>query len=223
MRRVLPCLLVLLLPPAPVAAAEDRTRARCFPKGSVTLLENRVARVYREGPADDSPRFSIGACVFAKGRRIGLDSPIEGLYGHLPPALALNGTVLGFTATSCLEHCGTQVSAHDLARWPDDVINASGATLKKNKIVSVGSITVTRAGALAWITCPPRTRSERNPKCLEPGRNAGVYRAVDFGRPAERLATGRDIDPSSLRRKGSTISWIQGGERRTAVLKQPPS
>jgi hypothetical protein len=213
--------LLLLLPAAPAAAeAQDRTRARCFPKGPATLLQNRVARVYRHGPADDSPRFSVVACIFAKGEEMWLDSPIEGFYAHLPPALALNGTVLGWAATDCSQECATEFHASDLALWPDEPLNYSAATLREDEQVRIGSLTVTRAGGLAWITCPRRTRSEVVPRCLKPGAKAGVYRkAAGFDTPTERLAVGRDIDPSSLRRRKTRISWIEGGERRRASLR----
>jgi hypothetical protein len=223
MRRSALCLAFAVLAVTPVAApAADRTRAACLPKGTTTLLQNRVARVYRDGPADDSPRFAVVGCVFAKGRQIGLDSPIEGFYAHMPPALALNGTVLGWAATDCSQECATEVHASDLARSPDEALNYSTATLREDEQVRIGSLTVTRAGGLAWITCPRRTRSEVEPRCLKPGAKVGVYRkAAGFDTPTERVAFGRDIDPSSLRRRKSTISWIQGGERRTASLTQP--
>ena len=207
---------------AAVAADADRTRAECVPKGTATLARNRVARVWRDGPADDSPRFALVGCVFARGRQIGLDSPIDGYYGHLPPAMALNGTVLGWVSTDCSEECGTAIHADDLARFPDEALNGGSATLDPDEHVRVGSMTVTRSGALAWITCPRRTRSEVQPRCLKPGAKVGVYRNLPgFDTPTERLASGRDIDPSSLRRKGSTISWIQDGTRRTSSLRPP--
>jgi hypothetical protein len=81
----------------------------------------------------------------------------------------------------------------------------------------VGSLVVNRQGAAAWITCPPTRRSAPR-SCERPGHRDTVYSAAPGSIDREFVARGRDIDPSSLRRRGRKFSWLQGGRRRSATL-----
>jgi hypothetical protein len=228
MRRVSPIFascVFLVAAVAPGAPAADQTRAACFPRDSKTLAQNRVARVYsRPGPGEDDVERTLEACVFSKGAGVELDSPREGMHGHVPPGLVLNGTVVGYAVVDCFEDCSTSVEAVDLLLKPPDEnpINWSDAS-RREEVVKIGSLTVTRSGGLAWIACPRGLDFELTrswPTCLKPGYKDTVYRdAAGPFAPPERLGIGRDIDPSSLRRKGSKLTWRQGGKLHKSTLE----
>ena len=206
----------------PGAAGEDQSRAACFPAKSTTLAQNSLARVY-SGPGPEGTRRMLSACVFSQGKTVELDSPREGIHGHVPPGLVLNGTIVGYAVVHCFEDCSTSVEAVDLLKPADENrINVSGAS-RRDEVVKVGSLTVTRAGGLAWIACPRGSDFEltrRSPTCVKPGYKDSVYRdpAGAKGLP-ERLDIGRAIDPSSLRRKGTRLTWTVGDEKRSATLE----
>jgi hypothetical protein len=225
-RRFLPLLVLAMLLAAlgaPRAPAADKTRAACFPAKSQTLAANSLARVYSRASPTTGDRKVLEACVFSKGVTVELDSPREGIHGHVPPGLVLNGTIVGYAVVSCFDDCSTSVEAIDLLKpSTENRINGSGAS-RRDEVVKVGSLTVTRAGGLAWIACPRGSDFEltrRWPTCVKPGYKDSVYRDIagSTGLP-ERLDTGRDIDPASLRRKGSRVTWIAGGKKRSTTLK----
>ena len=76
-------------------------------------------------------------------------------------------------------------------------------------------------GAVVWIACPG-DRSESfgsNRLCRRPGPVARVY-AMHANDERERLlATGRAIDPASLRLSGSRLTWRDGRGMRGATLR----
>jgi hypothetical protein len=97
---------------------------------------------------------------------------------------------------------------------------ATAVAAGKPKNSQVGSLVGARSGATAWIACPPRRRGARR-GCRRPGRRDTVYVLANGSTKREVVARGRDIDPSSLTRRGNRIFWLQGGSRRSARL--PPS
>ncbi len=80
---------------------------------------------------------------------------------------------------------------------------------------------------MAWIACPGTSSpsNSQNRQCRRPGPLARVY-AADAQYPQEEddgrtrlLASGHRIDPSSLRLKGSRLTWRDGGRLRSATLR----
>jgi hypothetical protein len=84
----------------------------------------------------------------------------------------------------------------------------------------VGRLQITRTGSVAWTVCehPQAGSGEPSPECVRPGYEARVWK-LERGSPAELLDEGTDIDPRSLGLRGSTLTWLHGGERRTATLE----
>lgn len=173
---------------------------------------------------DDTGEVGTEACAFARGVAVELDSTHESIYGSRPPAMALKGTVVGYANNSCGGgECYTSIRATDVARTGNLNITVVPATLRSSALVKIGSLAVNGAGALAWTTCPERSPSSevaptRNPNCVRAGDKDNVYSVKAGSRDRVRLDSGRDIDPSSLRRKGTRVTWVAGGKVRSAPL-----
>ena len=208
------------------AAAEEP----CSREGSTTLLVNSVARVYRV-PERSTRSFRVIGCAFAAGYEIAIDQGTE-TYAYLPPGMSLDRTVVGIGLLICREDgdCETRMYAYDLANNGLPVgsqIGTPGFGRLGRPAVKVGSLRVRRNGSMAWIACPERSDPElgpgpepasRRPNCVKPGSLDRVYKVEAPSAKPRLLDKGRDIDPSSLRRKGSIISWVAGGKRRRATL-----
>jgi hypothetical protein len=93
-------------------------------------------------------------------------------------------------------------------------------------VARVGSLKVSRTGAVAWIACPAPSdgslASDPGGSCTRPGAYDRVYRAA-LGRSGnmrvELLDKGRSIDPRSLRRVHSGVAWRHAGKSRAAKLR----
>lgn len=86
----------------------------------------------------------------------------------------------------------------------------------------VHRLTVTRWGALAYVAGPAFGPL---PHAVEPPDEPpwhGYEVIVQDHRGFRRLAVGEDIDPRSLRRSGSTVTWVQAGRRQTGRLDRTP-
>ena len=203
---------------------------RCRPKGSHTLIENRYARVFTERDRSSALRgYEIFGCAFSRGKEIALDVP-DATFAFLPPAISLTHEIVGFAVESCDE--GTETCTTDVAgiRLTDTDISTQhvqgySADPTSQQVVKVGSLRMKRNGSVAWITCPERSVQPdevigaRHPNCVRPGDRDRVYKLEGRAGKATLLDHGRAIDPSSLRRGGSRLSWLHGRHRRHAVLR----
>jgi hypothetical protein len=210
---------------SPVAASAGK----CGGGHTRTLVENSQVRVYSvPSSAGVQRKFDVVACAKETGKRISLDVPEENDYAFLPPAIGVSGSVVGHAEES---HCGVQgdcltgVQAHDMrfAGTRRDLLNGGPAGPAGHRLVKVGSLRVTRSGALIWITCPESARragirGSQKPNCVRAGAMDRVYTYRTRTGPLKRLDSGRSIDPSSLRLHGNRASWKHGGKRRHATL-----
>jgi hypothetical protein len=129
-----------------------------------------------------------------------------------------------------VDRCFTNLNAIDLANQGSAVgrANAVPAAGRHGRpAVKIGSLRVKRNGSMAWIMCPEREFPElgpgpepasRRPNCVKTGDRNRVYKVEAPSERPKLLDKGSDIDPSSLRRKGSVISWVADGKRRRATL-----
>jgi hypothetical protein len=92
-------------------------------------------------------------------------------------------------------------------------------------VARVGSLKVSRSGAVVWISCPAPSdaplATDPSGSCTRPGAHDRVYRAK-LGRSGLAnvvlLDKGTSIDPHSLRRaRHSSVTWRHG--RTTFVAK----
>jgi len=193
-------------------------------------LRTDEARVYRVDAPRAGRRFQIYACAFVNARPMPLDDG-DTDFAFLPPAMSLTGTTVGYASTFCDfsaggNGCQTAVLVEDLSRDPArTVISRHWAGPRSGRPYTVGSLRAKPSGAVAWIQCPeltPQTsiRGHRGPTCVQPGNTDRVYKADAGTQKRVVLASGKRIDPSSLRRAKSRITWTSsGGRTHRATLR----
>ncbi len=123
----------------------------------------------------------------------------------------LAGDILGYSETQFGVDSGTtRVVIADVARRRIIRSIEGGNYVDAGLILSEGvdSFVLSSTGAVAWI----RSRSEHRQLT-----DVVVYAAPRVG-DASVLDKGTSIDPASLRLSGTTISWVDGGARRTAAM-----
>lgn len=208
-----PLLTALILVGASEAApAISRGNSSCPSSG--VLARSAEAVLYRT--ADDD----LAACVRSTGKRDRIGThPIRGL-------TKLRGTVATWAELACVsEGCdetGILIYARDVAKPSGfDSYNIGGGVLPG--LAKVGSIRANRQLDLAWIECPSHDKGgwpDPKPDCVRAGggRNVVAKRIKGSGTSNVRLDAGPGIDPSSLRLRGSTLTWRKNGRRRTAAL-----
>lgn len=176
-----------MLAAAPGAASATSS---CAEKGSRTLLENRVGRVY-EDQRDDTI-----SCSKTTGHHRVLASDS---YEYLDN-LTLSGHFVAFWWTGCLtvdEHCSAALDVHD---------------------VRTGRLVFTTDSNPAVLVLRPNGSVAWSVEGLGDGDDGGyVYRHTARG--TTRVDRGLRLDPWSLRLRGSKLSWLNGGERRRATLR----
>jgi hypothetical protein len=189
---------------AALAVAEPAgsvVRQSCFPARTKTVFQTSRVRVYYS-----AAQRPFG-CLLARGLRVALDRFVDPYYAPGDARLGqlrLAGETLGYT-------------------WIDPGIPAVyvhavnlryGLTLRRVQItpvailepsaVSVPSLAVRGgSGALAWVQ---RLEGETS-----------VW--VADRRGTRRLDAGAGIQPTSLRLRGTTLTWRSGGARRRATLR----
>jgi hypothetical protein len=204
----------------------------CEPDGSVTLAETSTARVYqiertREGRAT---LYTYG-CLRSTGSQLLLASDAEPSALFPLPAISLVGPYVGYgvdtdTDTSSPGGRITYVEVDDLRpQQPGQETAGLVVSAGPRDVARVGSLKVSRSGAVVWISCPaPRNgplASDPSGSCTRPGAHDRVYRAK-LGRGGlvnlALLDKGTSIDPHSLRRaRHSSVTWRHG--RTTYVAK----
>ena len=61
--------------------------------------------------------------------------------------------------------------------------------------------------------------ADPRPNCVRAGRSDNAVFAVAAGSTTPvQLASSRTIDPLSVRLRNGRVSWVQGGERRSAPM-----
>jgi hypothetical protein len=176
----------------------------CGPRRAHTLAAGRLARVYSLGG-------SVLGCS-AHGRRsyrLGSASRsiAEGRAG--PAAVAGEDVAYGLT-TYGVDTASTVVIVRDLrdgARLRS--LPATTAPLRPESFQSVTAIAVKADGAVAWIGQAGSVIS---------GKPTTEVHGADRRGPA-LLDAGAGIAPRSLRLRGSTLSWTDGGRTRRAALR----
>jgi hypothetical protein len=222
--------LVLAAPGGSRGAAGDKRP--CEPEGSTTLLATRFARVYQveRERGGRSTLYTYG-CLRSTGSQLLLASDAEPAAIFPRPAISLVGPYAGYavdTDTDLADPGGrmTYVEVDDLrpqepGKERPGLVVAAGP----RDVARVGSLKVSRTGAVVWIACPAPSdgplASDPSGACTRPGSHAHVYRARlrrNGSIRLELLDKGRGIDPHSLRRaQHSSVAWSHG--RRLLIAK----
>ncbi len=197
-------------------AAHDGSR--CAPRSpSTTVLRSRRAWVWQARGSDGS---NVHACLLSTGRPRWLTPDDQGTCSNT-----------GCETVAAVSLAGRYVAYYD--SWSVDYDNASGDSLivldlRSGKVV-LGADTGTGAdcpGCVGGRVYPSVVRT-----VLRPTASVAWTNTTDWTGPAvnevwktdrggrRRLDRGTTVDPNSLRLHGSTITWTDGGSRRTASLR----
>ena len=172
------------------APAGARERHSCAARGSETLRENSVARVYGTAAGD------VVACSRRTGHRevLAAAESDERLW-----QLRLRGHYTAFAYEFCVDALGDDCHL-GVAR-----VNArSGAYRRMGSVAwEVVRVELRRTGGVAW--------SEDEQVA------AAVYRHDRDG--LRRLERARGLKPASLRLRAATLTWVTNGTRRRAPLR----
>ena len=203
----------------------------CAAKHSRTVLANREARVYRVPTSGrKNARREMHACLYATGRDEALDDGGDFFRAFRPPGMALRGHRLAYGISVGAEGDEppfTNVEMVDLRR-PDP--NGDGFALTAagdggpGDTSKIGSLAIGTHRTIAWIACPDDSAEpvgsnsdDPRPECVRAGYGDQVRTIAGLGK-VRVLDDGRDIDPTSLRVRGTRASWIRGGRRHSARL-----
>jgi hypothetical protein len=196
-----------LIPAGSAEAATPRAK-RCIPKGTKTVVKNKYARVFTaDGPgpsADPDVQRRLYGCMYSTGRRALLsvawddDYVTAGSFSNV----RLNGRFAAWEHEaydiSCKADCPPD---YNPTTWSVNVVDLRRPNKERGTFAGgdVTDLVVTRTGAIAWI---------------EPGK----VKAIDAD--GERvLASKNEIAIESLELVGREVSWLEGTERASAVLR----
>jgi hypothetical protein len=194
-------------------AATERSRGRCNPKESRTLLENAVARVYMFDPHAHIGR-EVWGCLYRTGRRthLGDHYVTPGGDGTYIRPIALNGP---YAARNMKEQSHTDFSAYStvavfdlrsgkrLHRWRQGGIACGWQT-------DVTRLVLTGAGSAAWLDrkqvgCGPTTQQ--------------VFKIEGRAKHPRLLDEATAIDPRFLELKADRVYWRNDGVEQSAPIR----
>jgi hypothetical protein len=145
---------------------------------------------------------AVFGCVIGVWKRVAL-----GKVTHLDK-VALNGTAVAYASSQVqgIDTSQTDVLVADIRRRHELFDVPAGRIAIAPSHVSVDALAVTPGGTVAWIQHGGTTES--------PGYSV---HAASVAKPSDhQLASGPAINPRSLRLDSGTVSWLDGGQRRTA-------
>lgn len=209
---------------------------RCKSPGSREVTRSSRLVVYeirRDGRSPTARTGRLAACVFSTGRKRTLASADGTGFWFGPPAdaVAAAGTLVAVPVAEVGDGASPEefleIGLTDF-RHPRRRRSLSFFGQSNGK---VGSIVVTRGARVAWIECERDPNADGSldadprPECVGPGRTTmtirtGVPSAALAPSRATTIASGREIDPLSLRLRGNSITWREAGATRRAELPE---
>lgn len=194
---------------APATPAEV---ARCTPRGAHVVAIDRDAVVYTvphtfhggPGPGATTHGVAIYGCLVASRRRVRLQTAAN------VGKVALKRTTVAYSTSQVegVDTVATNITVAEISPGRRLYTVPAGNIAIAPRFVTVDALAVAPAGAVAWIQHGGSTES--------PGYS--VYAAAQSKPQDHRLASGTGINPRSLRLEGDTVSWVDGGQRRSARI-----
>lgn len=199
-------------------AAIHVSSSKCLPVGSTTLARDKHARIYslptRGSVAERDPEsVRVLGCLFGPGHAL-----LLGTTAFTSRREGQIGTE-AFDVETPMTAYSTRFQGVDFNRVSVVVRNLRNAEQVRElageprvgveQISSVTDIEVTSSGSVAWI-------SEGH--SLGSGASGAEVAVAAPGQPAEVLDKGNGIAPKSLELHNNTLSWINGGSRRSAPM-----
>ena len=194
--------------------AEAATRASCTkPRGYVVKTKTREAVIFtnRHG-------YKAYGCLYRQGDLVRLSGAVgqyrlAGRYAAYFLRYAEVGDITQYRVmvrdlrTGGFRHIEAAYSDLPEQR-PDDGYTAARVT----------NLTLKRNGSVAWLSCFPRDADvSHHCRAPQPDLEWEAWRADTRGR--KLLDASDEVRVRSLRREGSTLTWLHGSETRTATLR----
>jgi hypothetical protein len=203
-----------IVPAALFAALALSTPAQaaggCHPKGSHTQARDALVRV-----------FNVGTGLYAcrnEGRRVTLQGPSVGWERR--PGVHARGANVAFVTENCDEFScyPALIVMHVRRRSAREMTSAfpTGPTDGENTI-RIERFLLAPAAALTWAEC--QQASDGRFHCAPGGTSQKYISSARARSGTVRLASGTGIDPQSLRLNGDVVSWLDGGQSRSAALR----
>ncbi len=206
--RIMRLLGILLVAIALVAcgSSSGEVALHCGPTGAHTIASDRLARVY-------SRSGSVYGCSMSGSRksyRLGASS--RSIHQNRAGPVALGGALAAYGLSAYgVDTVGASVAVRRLTDGKQlKQLPATTAPLRPEFFQSVGSIVVKADGAVAWIGSAGSVIG---------GQRTDIEVHRSDARGQALLASGSAIDPGSLRRHGSTLTWRDGSATRSAKLR----
>lgn len=193
-----------------VAGARGRADCRVSPKAVVA--QNRHGLIYRD-PASGAEPY-LYACTRFRRRGFLEEDP------WFPGAVALRGTRLAYGYRRLFDFAGDEARI-DVLALRDIPENGAHRTLRSIAVPEgpMSQLVFTDSLGLAWISCsyPDGGYSAYTVTCTK----RMIFRVfkADAGADYVQLDRGRAIDPDSLRLRGNTLTWANGRQQKSAVLR----
>jgi hypothetical protein len=184
------------------------------PRGSTVLAKSKYAVVY-----EDSRGRDFG-CLFSLGQRAELidahtdfTNPftLAGRYVAYPQTSSdPDGTIYYLLTVFDLRQGGWHTLSGIYADPPEDQSRHEDIGIKTDLVLK-------KNGSVAWISCFPYGDEDSTNCRRDPSIPLEVWRTDRRG--TKLLDASTDLHKHSLKRRGSTITWRDGSETRTAQLK----
>jgi hypothetical protein len=189
---------LLLASAVPAGAA-----TKCNPKGSRTLANNSVMRVYKGRSSGDTTK--VYGCLLKTGKAVLIDSTNDPFGFSLKPLVLTRGLAVGFSDNEGGgDSASSTVKVYNLKTGK----RALSAPTKTDGS-EVSGMVVNGKGSLAWIENDPDT----------PLHHPTLVRAFD-SQGLRVLDTSLEIDTRSLTisKTGTLVSWTNAGTTKSASL-----
>jgi hypothetical protein len=202
--RLLPLIFLAGLALAPAADAKPT----CSVSGSKTVASNSATRVYtvKSGRADYGD--VLLGCLRSNGKRLRLaENYDDGLYvTSVFSKVRLNGRFVAWEEDSSDVSCKADCPpGYDPST---ETLSAVDLSSRRKRTIAAAAVAdalvVSRSGGLAWVG---------------QGQGALVVNVAPAGAREYAPVDSGDVDPASLRLRGSVLSWLNAGVEKSATLR----
>jgi hypothetical protein len=207
-----------LQPPVVVGSLPSFVReapeSTCLPAGRGAIVRRSAQSTVLLGDLQDR----LG-CLLARGKPVSL-APYEEESMQPEQTIVLVGPLVGYG----LDYVGHGEAESDfvVTDLRDELYGVNRvAKMDKTELAMLVTSRLKENGAAAWISCPDTSQDpRRGPACRRPGGTVKHVWAWGRRQTSPRLLdSGRRVDPSSFRLKGSRLTWRRVGKLRHATLR----
>jgi len=193
----------------------DAPPSACTPSWARVLRRTRTADVIQSKNGPD--RGELYGCLFARGNQVELSAGYEVWFR---PSVAVAGPYAAVAGFGCdPDDCyATQVEVVNLRN--DDSRFTRAARAGVRPAAQVSALRLRADGGVAWVSCPTQFSSDGvDRSCTVPSAmTKWVYEWGPHQAQPRLVASGRDVDPRTLRLHGRRVTWQQGGRTQSASV-----